>query len=148
MCEFIILYYLDCITNKPTTLKGLTVTTPGPPDLMTTDSATTKNDATTDISNQSASIVADNSCMYIISTITIFAMVPNGWSEPLFTLAVLSGYYLQGKCIIILCYKCKSRKMDGSIGMARLKSTQKRVVGVITSTVHPYTRFSRLLWAC
>lgn len=82
------------------------MTTPGPPDLMTTDPATTKNDmkasATTDISNQSASTVADNSCTYIISAITIFAMVPNGWSEPLFTLAVLSGYYLQGIAIIML----------------------------------------------
>lgn len=79
------------------------MTTPEPPDLMTTDPATTKNDmgaaATTDISNQSASIVADNPCMYILSAITIFAMVPNGWSEPLFTLALLSGYYLQGIAI-------------------------------------------------
>ena len=83
------------------------MTTPGPPDSMTTDPVTTKNDmetsaATTDMSNQSASILADNSCMYIISTITIFAMVPNGWSEPLYTLAVLSGYYLQGKSVIIM----------------------------------------------
>jgi hypothetical protein len=89
---------LDCENNQLTSSKGTT------PPAMTddTDPVTTNNDmeaaATTDTSNQSARIVADKPCMYILSAIAIFTIVPHGWSEPFFTctLAVLSGYYLQG----------------------------------------------------
>ena len=43
--------------------------------------------------------------------------------------------------IFLKANKDKSNEIKDKVGMAGSKSTQKRLVGIITSTIHPYTCF-------
>ena len=57
------------------------------------------------------------------------------YSKPAIKRIVSEGYLLLYKCHICI-------KLKGEVGMAVLKSTQTRVVGIITYMVHPDTCFS------
>ena len=67
------------------------------------------------------------------------------WADCVKSLTVkVNGPPISGHLVSYKCTKKQLHKLKGEVGMAVPKSTQTRVVGIITCVVRPYTCFFSL----